>query len=157
MIFVTVGTHYHGFDRLIKKMDEISDNLEDKVIMQIGNTNFKPKKTDWFKFLDYDSILEILKKSDLIICHGGAGTLLDVLRLDKRTIVVPRLKNFKEVYDDHELELAESLKNRNISIVYDIEDLEHQIKFSNNFCNRNNENKENSKLINYLSEYFKGD
>lgn len=157
MIFVTVGTHYQGFDRLIKKMDEIADNLEDKVIMQIGNTNFEPEKTEWFKFLDYDSILEILEKSDLIICHGGAGTLLDVLRLDKRTIVVPRLEKFKEVYDDHELELAESLQNRNISIVYDIMDLEHQIKFSNDFCKINNLNKENSNLINFLSEYLKGD
>jgi UDP-N-acetylglucosamine transferase subunit ALG13 len=42
MIFVTVGTHYQGFDRLIRKMDEIAGKIEEDVIMQIGSTQYKP-------------------------------------------------------------------------------------------------------------------
>ncbi|EKF86356.1 PssE/Cps14G family polysaccharide biosynthesis glycosyltransferase [Methanobacterium formicicum] len=157
MIFVTVGTHYQGFDRLIKKMDEIAGYLNDDVVMQIGNTDFEPENTEWFRYLDYNSIFGIMKKSDIVICHGGAGTLLDVLSMNKKTIVVPRLKKFKEVYDDHELELAESLKNGKISIVYDIADLEHHIREFNDSCNGIPRKNENSKLIDFLSGYLKGD
>lgn len=157
MIFVTVGTHYMGFDRLIKKMDEIASYLNDDVVMQIGKTDFEPDNTEWFRYLDYNSICKILKKSDIVVCHGGAGTLLDVLSMNKKTIVVPRLKKFKEVYDDHELELAESLKNRNISIVYDIGDLEYHIRDFNDLCIGVPGKNENSKLIDFLRGYLKGD
>jgi beta-1,4-N-acetylglucosaminyltransferase len=157
MIFVTVGTHYQGFDRLIKKMDEIADSLNDTVIMQIGNTEYEPKNTEWFRFSEYNSILKLLGKSDIVICHGGAGTLLDILKYDKRTIVVPRLKKFKEVYDDHELELAESLKDRNISVVSDIGDLLHQVRSGNGLVNGAIKKKENSKLINFLRKNLNGD
>ena len=38
MILVTVGTHVLGFDRLVKKMDEIASKIDEEVIIQIGNT-----------------------------------------------------------------------------------------------------------------------
>ncbi|RKY56218.1 MAG: beta-1,4-galactosyltransferase, partial [Candidatus Neomarinimicrobiota bacterium] len=38
MIFVTVGSHYKGFERLVEKMDEIAGKIEEEVIMQIGYT-----------------------------------------------------------------------------------------------------------------------
>jgi UDP-N-acetylglucosamine:LPS N-acetylglucosamine transferase len=38
-IFVTVGMHYLGFDRLVKAMDYIAGNIDDKVIMQIGENS----------------------------------------------------------------------------------------------------------------------
>jgi len=153
MIFVTVGTHYIGFDRLIKKMDEISGKINDNVVMQIGNTKYIPKNTEWFKFTNYENNLDLILKSDFIICHGGAGTLLDILNLNKKVIVVPRMKEFNEVYDNHELELVEALKDKDIcEIVNDIKDLESTIiKFEKScFFEKNNE------LVNYLRNILKG-
>lgn len=151
MIFVTVGTHYIGFDRLIKKMDEIAPNLNDEVIMQIGNTNYEPKNTEWFKFMEYDKILNFIKKADIIICHGGAGTLLDILDLNKFIIVIPRLKKYKEAYDDHELELAESLTKK-VIMVQNIENLEKTINNLN--LQKVEALRTDENLINFLKNYL---
>lgn len=153
MIFVTVGTHYIGFDRLVKKMDEITPNLGDEVMMQIGHTDYEPKHAKWFKFSDYDEILNIIKKSDIIICHGGAGTLLDILKLNKPVVIVPRLKKYKEVYDDHELELAESLTKKVIT-VFNIENLEETINKWNS--KKIKDLKTDNRLSNFLKEYLRG-
>ena len=153
MIFVTVGTHSVGFDRLIKKMDNIADKIDYEVLMQIGNTEYEPKNGKWFKYIEYNKILGYMERSDIIICHGGAGTLLDVLRLNKNVIIVPRLKEYKEVYDDHELELAESLKHKkNITMVSDIENLEDKlIEVDMDISNHSSSER---KLINFLKDYL---
>lgn len=155
MIFVTVGTHYQGFERLIKKMDEIAGRINDEVIMQIGYTNYEPKNAKWFRFLEYEKMLELIKKSDVIICHGGAGTLLDSLQFNKPVIIFPRLKKFNEVYDDHELELAEALESMGKAIaVYDIEKLEDAIKKA--ISMKSKLIKRSRRLVNFLKEYLQG-
>lgn len=154
MIFVTVGTHNQGYERLIKKMDEISSKLNEKVVMQIGTTKYEPKNAKWFRFIDYDEIINIMESSNIIICHGGAGTLLDVLKLNKPTIVVPRFKKFNEHYDDHELELAESLnKSKNILVVFNIEKLEEIISKLNTGKAKDLEN--DKRLVNFLKQYLR--
>lgn len=155
MIFVTVGTHYQGFERLITKMDEIAGRIDDEVIMQIGFTQYEPKNAKWFRFVKYEKMLELINESDIVICHGGAGTLLDSIRFNKPIIIVPRLKKFGEVYDDHELELAEALESARKAIaVYDIEKLESAIKMAMSMKSRSI--KRNKKLVNFLKEYLRG-
>lgn len=128
MIFVTVGTHYLSFDRLIKKMDEIAPKLNDEVIMQIGHTDYAPKNTKWFNFIEVEKIQDYYQNADVIIAHSGAGTLLDSLLFEKPIIAVPRLKEFGEHIDDQQLELAEALANMNKIIpVYNVEKLEENI------------------------------
>ncbi len=128
MIFVTVGTHYMGFERLIEKMDEIAPNLDDEVIMQIGTTKYEPKNAKWYKFIEMEKIQEYYKKADIIVAHSGAGTLLDSLSFEKPVITVPRLKKFGEHIDDQQIELAEALDKTNRTIaIYSIENLERSI------------------------------
>jgi beta-1,4-N-acetylglucosaminyltransferase len=154
MIFVTVGTHSIGFERLVKKMDEIANKTEHKVVIQTGTTNYEPKNAEWFKFRDYEDIINIIKSSDIIICHGGAGTLLDILNLNKPIIVVPRRKKFNEVHDDHEIELAESLKKtKNVTIIYYIENLEEAINELN--LQISNNVKVDKNLVKFLKKYLR--
>jgi UDP-N-acetylglucosamine transferase subunit ALG13 len=155
MIFVTVGTHNQGFERLIKKMDEIAGKIDEEIVMQVGYTDYEPENAEWFEFCEYEELLSFIKRSDVIICHGGAGTLLDSLKFNKKIVVVPRLEKFDEVYDDHELELAGSLRIQNrIFIALNVEDLEKVIKeekFSFDIS------KNNQKLVNFLKNYLTGD
>ena len=125
MIFVTVGTHYLGFTRLIKKIDELACLIDEEIIAQIGNTNYKPKNIKYFTFIeDEKKIMELYEKARVIVTHGGAGTILTLSNFNKKIIVVPRLKKFNEHVDDHQLELAEFLeKEKKVTVVYDIEDL----------------------------------
>lgn len=153
MIFVTVGTHNIGFDRLIKKMDEIAPTLDDEVIMQIGYTNYEPKNTKWFKFLEMEKIQHYYDYADIIIAHSGAGTLLDSLLFEKPIIAVPRLKKFREHIDDQQLELAEALENASrIISVYNIEELEEKIMEAKSI--KFNSIRKDKKLNYFFKEYF---
>ena len=155
MIFVTVGTHYQGFDRLIKKMDEIARKINDEVIMQIGYSRYEPRNAKWFKFLEYNKLVKLIEKSDVVICHGGAGTLLDALNFNKPVVIVPRLSKFSEVYDDHEIELAEALEAMGKAIaVYDIDELEDAIEKAKLL--RYKPVNRDKRLINFLREYLRG-
>lgn len=151
MIFVTVGTHYLGFERLIKQMDEIAGKIDEEVIAQIGSTKYKPKNMTYFTFKDDNEILELSKKARIIISHAGAGSLLTFINFTKPLIVVPRLKKFNEVIDNHQLELTEILKNiENFIVIYDIKNLENALKEV--VIPDSYKNKKDKQLINFLKK-----
>jgi len=127
-ILVIVGMHYQGFDRLVRKMDEIACKINDKVIMQIGKTNYEPSCADYFRFKDLDSEIENLMKNAKVVLCQGAMTIIDSLFLGTPVIAVPRLKKFNEHLNDHQLIFAKKLESIGlIKVVDDIEALEHVI------------------------------
>jgi UDP-N-acetylglucosamine transferase subunit ALG13 len=134
LILVTVGTHNQGFPRLIKTIDNLAVHIKEKIIIQTGYTNYEPRNCEWFKFIPYEKFIELIKKSNLIITHGGIGSIMISLQLKKPTIVVPRLKKFYEHIDDHQLQIAKELeKQKRVIVVYDIKDLKKTIKQSKKF------------------------
>ncbi len=111
MIFVTVGLHNQGFDRLIKKMDEIAGTIDEDVIMQIGHTNYTPKNATYFRFKDdFSEIVNLNKNARLVVCHGGAGSIIAALEQKTPVIAVPRLKKFREHLNDHQFEISPGLE-----------------------------------------------
>ncbi len=122
-LFVTVGMHYQGFDRLVKTMDMIADQLEEQIIMQIGNTNYTPKRAEFFRFKDYDEIKEIISKSKAVICQG-AMSAIDSLVLGVPVIVVPRSRKYGEIINDHQLIFARKLEEIGlVDVVEEIKEL----------------------------------
>lgn len=122
MIFVTVGMHNQGFDRLIKKCDLIAGQTEEKMVIQKGSTSYCPKNAEYFDFAGYEEILSLIKQSRLVITHDGAGSILNCLLSRKTTIVVPRLKEFNECSYENKLDLALELEKLNkIYLVKDID------------------------------------
>ena len=127
MIFVTVGLMY-GFDRLIKEMDEIAGKIGEEVIMQIGETAYEPKNAKYFKFLSREEIDRIYDDARVVVCHAGVGSILTTLEHSKPVIAVPRRREYREVVDDHQLEIARELeKEGRIMVVYDVGDLERML------------------------------
>ncbi len=112
MIFVTVGQHPEGFDRLVQAADEMAALVEESVIIQRGGTQYVPKFAQHFDFVTEAQVQTWLSRARVVISHGGAGSILNVLQMNKPLIVVPRLKRFGEVIDDHQLELAEALSRQ---------------------------------------------
>lgn len=136
MIFVTVGTHTKPFDRLLKEVDRLvkEKKIKEKVIMQIGNSTYKPKYTKYFKFTTSDEIDKLNKKANVVITHGGAGSLLKALGYEKKIVAVPRLKKFDEHVNDHQIEIVRELeKSGKILAVYDINNLLHAVKKATKF------------------------
>lgn len=153
MILVTVGTHELGFERLVKKMDEIASKSNEEVIMQIGSTKYEPKHTKWYTFIENQKMIEFYNEANVIITHDGAGTLLMILALNKPIIIVPRLKKYNECPYKNKFDLAEALKEMNrVTVVYDIEKLEDSIQEAKSLkCLKFTQNK---KLISFLKGYI---
>ena len=64
--------------------------------------------------LPFDRVLELLRDADLVVCHGGTGSLITALREGCRTIVIPRLFERGEHYDNHQVEIARAFAERGL-------------------------------------------
>lgn len=86
MIFVTVGSS--SFDPLIRKVDELagSGELQEKVLAQIGKGDYKPKNIEFYP--TKPSITKDIKQAELVISHNGAGTLLELVNSNVKTIAL---------------------------------------------------------------------
>lgn len=129
MIFVTTGTDPRGFERLVRKMDEIAGRVDEEVIAQIAGTRYVPRNAEYFDFTTEQEIKELCRKARVVVTHGGVGIILNALQQGTPIVVVPRLKKYAEVIDDHQLYLVQELeKAGKITAVYDVEELEEALK-----------------------------
>ncbi|MBI4177311.1 MAG: beta-1,4-galactosyltransferase [Candidatus Aenigmarchaeota archaeon] len=131
MIFVTVGTHKDPFDRLVRKVDELVGNglIKDKVVMQIGNATHEPKNCEFYRFVNSEKFDELYRTADVIICHAGAGSIINALKNNKHLVIVPRLKKFHEHTDDHQLDLAGVMETDGKAVcVIDVEKLPQAVQ-----------------------------
>ncbi|HNR96136.1 MAG TPA: PssE/Cps14G family polysaccharide biosynthesis glycosyltransferase [Anaerolineae bacterium] len=101
MIFVTIGST--DFDPLIVKMDQLAPTLGDRVVMQIGNGQYVPRNGAFFRFAE--SLDEYYHQADVIVAHGGLGTIMEVLELHKALVCVVN----PTTYDRHQEHLLEVL------------------------------------------------
>ena len=107
MILVVLGTQDKQFPRLLTKIEEMisSKKIKDKVVVQAGNTKFSSDKMEIFDFIPMDKFRDLVESADLIITHGGVGTILDGLRKGTKVIAVPRLACYGEHVNDHQVQI----------------------------------------------------
>ena len=119
MIFVTTGTV--GSDSIIRKIDEIAPKLNDNIFVTVGKGKYIPKNCKWVRYTT--SIENYFKKADLIITHGGAGTLFTCMSFNKRIIAIP------QSHTDDQTDIVNKLSGDGFIIkCEDLEDLERCIK-----------------------------
>ena len=147
MILVTLGTGDKPFLRLLEVLDkEIKNgNIKDKVIVQAGITKFKTDRMEIFDLIPLDQFNELIEKCDLLITHGGVGSITTGLKYNKKIIGVARLKKYGEVANDHQLQILENFDKEGLIIhLKNLEDISKKIKESKNFKPKkdksNNEN-----------------
>ncbi len=104
MIFLTVGTTKYPFKRLLQSVDDflVNSKAKEKLIAQIGSSDyhFLYRFAETYNEVSFKKMINYLSKARLVICHGGAGTLLMVLRYAKnQPLVFPRMARFKEHVD----------------------------------------------------------
>ena len=111
MIFVTVGTQDKPFERLIRAVEQAveSGKITDEVIVQAGNTHYESKVLNVLNYVPFDKFNEYIAKADIIITHGGVGSILNALKLKKKIIAVPRLKKYGEHINDHQLQVIQKM------------------------------------------------
>lgn len=124
MILCLVGTNPYDFSRLVKKLDEIAPKLDMPIVIQIGNTKYKPNNCEYFTFKAKEEVLKLMNSAKLVITQGGYGSMTDAIMMNKRLIAVPRLKELKES-QDNQVELVEYFESKGyLKACYEINELE---------------------------------
>lgn len=131
MIFVTVGTHEQQFNRLIECIDKLKEKgiIDEEVIMQTGFSTYEPKHCKWSKLLPYKEMTSNVSNAHIVITHGGPASFIMPLQIGKIPVVVPRQFHFNEHVNNHQMDFAKAVRERqgNIIPVYDITELKNII------------------------------
>lgn len=110
MIFVTLGTQKQQFTRVLDLIEKSKIFQEDEIIVQAGHTKYESNKMTILDFISYEEVEKYIEESELVICHGGVGSIFTALQKNKKILVVPRLSKYGEHINDHQLEICEQLE-----------------------------------------------
>lgn len=135
MIFVTLGTQEKSFLRLLNAVEEFAkQHPNHDIIVQSGHTKFESNYCKVFDYLSRDQMQDYYQKADLVITHGGVGSILEILQLEKKMIAVPRLKKYREHINDHQLQIIDNFSRLGYLLAcYDLEQLAETIEAAKKF------------------------
>ncbi len=132
MIFITLGTQRFQFDRVLKEIDKLIENgkiNKENIQVQCVYSEYEPKNFKTFKLKPQDEIDKITDEADIIITHSGTGSIINSLKKQKKIIIIPRLKEYGEHVDNHQMELANVFGQKfDIPVVKDMDNLYNAIE-----------------------------
>jgi beta-1,4-N-acetylglucosaminyltransferase len=96
MIFVTVGTT--DFDALVEAVDRLAPQLGDEVVAQIGRGQYEPRNIRWFRTAP--SLEPHYRDADVVISHGGLGTVIEVASTGKPLLALSNPDRYDRHQDD---------------------------------------------------------
>jgi UDP-N-acetylglucosamine transferase subunit ALG13 len=105
LVFVTVGTDHHPFDRLIRWVDgwmEHGGAERARCFVQTG-TSLAPRAAEFRPYLSYEEMARSIREAAVVVCHGGPGTIITCRHLGRKPLVVPRQSDLGEHVDDHQV------------------------------------------------------
>ena len=120
LLFATVGATL-GFDRLVRMVERAKADglIPEHVVLQVGEDSRVPVSAveEVRETIPFGEVQDILKRADIVVSHGGTGSLITALREGCRVIAVPRLFALGEHYDDHQLEITSAFAERGLLTV----------------------------------------
>ena len=120
MILVTLGTQDKKFTRLLDDIQKEIDkeNIKDKVIVQAGFTKYESKDMEIFDLIDREKFNELMNSCDLLITHGGVGSIISGLKANKKVIACPRLAKYQEHINDHQVQIVDRFSESGYLLSY---------------------------------------
>lgn len=130
MIFLTVGTQF-PFDRLVRAVDravELSGSAVE-IFAQIADSSYKPRCFEAVSYLQKDEYDNNMREASSIISHAGMGTITAALESKKPLLVMPRLRKYGEVVNDHQVAIAKKFEQLgHLVVAYHEQDVPEKIK-----------------------------
>ncbi|MDN7120506.1 glycosyl transferase family 28 [Nocardioides sp. ChNu-153] len=89
-------------------MDTLAGSLEGRahVVVQHGHSA-EPRVAEGHAFVDHDDLERLVRTADVVVCHGGPGTIMDARRAGHVPVCVPRDPSLGEHVDGHQQRFAE--------------------------------------------------
>ncbi len=109
-IFVTVGTDHHPFDRMVDWFDSwlaTRDPAQLATLVQRGTS--REGLATSVEYLGFEDLQKEIKSADIVVTHGGPGSIIECRRWGKLPIVVPRDPARGEHIDDHQILFCERM------------------------------------------------
>lgn len=115
LVFATVGATL-PFDRLVSSVARLKERglIPERLLVQTGVGGHKPLGIEAVETLTFDEIQQLLKEADIVICHGGTGSIITALKEGCRVISMPRLFELGEGYDGHQAEITDAFAKRGL-------------------------------------------
>lgn len=136
MIFVTLGTQDKPFNRLLEAVQKQIDNkkIKGKVIVQAGCTKFESKDMEIFDLIPMEDFEKNISECDILITHGGVGSIVDALKRGKVVIAAARLEKYGEHVNDHQLQIIKNFSEAGYIIALnDFDKLDEALKSAKKF------------------------
>ena len=156
MILVLLGTQHNEFTRLLKQIEELIENgfIKEKVVVQAGFTKYKSDKMEIFDMTSKEKLKEYIEEANIIITHGGIGSIIMCLEENKKVIAVPRLHKYNEHVNDHQRQIVNIFNEKNYLIgIQDVEDIKEALKYAENFVPIKYKSN-NKKMINIIENFI---
>lgn len=118
LLFATVGAIL-PFDRLVNMVADLKarGEIDEDVVVQTGVGGVRPDGVETHETLSFNEMQARLRDADIVVCHGGTGSLITALRQGCRIVAVPRLFSHGEVYDDHQAQITQAFAERGLIAV----------------------------------------
>lgn len=118
LLFATVGATL-PYERLLDYVGDAKRRglIPERVVVQTGKGARAIAGVDCVETLDFDAMRALLAKADIVVCHGGTGSIITALQAGCRTIAIPRLFERGEHYDNHQLEITQAFEQRGLLMV----------------------------------------
>ena len=107
-----------------------------------------------FGLVPKEELEKLLLQANLIITHGGVGSIITSMRKEKKVIAVPRLHEYGEHVNNHQVEIVENFNNQGYIIgIEKVEDLKEAILKSKEF-KPNKYEANNQLMLKIIEEYI---
>lgn len=122
-VVVALGTYRGiGFRRLIERALAILP-ASAEVLWQTGQTDTSGLEIHAVTEIPERELTHAMHEADVVIAHAGVGTALAALECGKFPVLVPRRLAHGEHVDDHQVQIAEELARKDLSVSVDADDL----------------------------------
>ena len=115
LMFATVGATL-AFPRLVDLVAHAraAGLVPEELIVQHGIGGQAIAGARSVEELPFDEVQSILRRADIVVCHGGTGSLITALREHCRVIAIPREFERAEHYDNHQSEIVTAFEARGL-------------------------------------------
>ena len=156
MILVMLGTQNNSFHRLLEEIDRLIDKkiINEKVVVQAGYTKYSSDNMEIFSLIPQEELEKYQDNANLIITHGGVGSIIGSIKKGKKVIAVPRLHEYGEHVNDHQKQIIENFDKKGYIIgIYNVSDLEQAIEKSKKFEPKKYE-ASNKKMLSIIENFI---
>lgn len=130
-LFVPLGTQKFPFGRIITALNQLVDSGKykaDEIVMQSALYPVKPNFTH-FGLIPNDKFNRYMREVEVVVTHSGVNSIISCMEMDKPLVVCPRLHEYGEHVDNHQMEIATLMHDKyDVLICTDMKDLPELIE-----------------------------